>query len=73
MHAIQFVDDDTLPEGHDFAFVEVPDGALIFYRESALTEQTLMDSWAAYRALRREPPVEPTSAPEWKRFMYGVA
>lgn len=51
-HAIQFVDDDALPEGHDFAFVGLPDGGgLIFYRRSALSPESLEGSWAAYRAL----------------------
>lgn len=74
MHAIQFVSDEVMPEGHDFIFVQVPTGALVFYRESAITPKTLEDSWAAYRALRRYPPVEPTSAPidafwaEWPEY-----
>jgi hypothetical protein len=49
-HAINFVDDCELPEDQDFLFVAIPAGALIFYRESALTPKTLEDSWAAYRA-----------------------
>lgn len=66
MHSITFVDDDAIPEGHDFVFLEVPEGALIFYRKSALTEENLMDSWAAYRALQRQrPPTAPTSVPTW--------
>jgi len=78
-HCITFVDDDALPAGHDFVFVELPAGAHIFYRESALTEQTLEDSWAAYRALRRIPPVEPTRATsmqdwaEWDSGLTGCA
>ena len=51
MHAIHFVDDSELPEGCDFLFVAIPEGGLIFYRESALSPQSLEDSWAAYRAL----------------------
>lgn len=56
MYGIQFV--DALPEGHDFMFVQTDGGALIFYREDALTPETLEDSWAAYRAivLSSEPP-----------------
>lgn len=50
-YGIRFVDDDALPAGHDFLFVEMPGGAMIFYRESALSPQSLEDSWAAYRAL----------------------
>lgn len=52
MHAIYFVDDSELPAGHDFVLVEIPDGALVFYRESALSPQVLEDSWTAYRELR---------------------
>lgn len=62
-HCITIVDDDAaFPQGHNFVFVTLPSGALhIFYRRSALTEETLMDSWAAYRAmLRRQPPKYPT-------------
>lgn len=49
-HAINFVDDCELPEEQDFLFVAIPAGALIFYRESAVTPKTLEDSWAAFRA-----------------------
>lgn len=49
-HAINFVDEAALPEGQDFLFVSIPSGALIFYRESALSPAVLEDSWAAYRA-----------------------
>lgn len=61
MHAIHFVDDGELPTGHDFMLVDLPEGALIFYRESALSPQPLEDSWAAYRALggpSRDTPAE---------------
>lgn len=51
MYDIKFVDDDALPQGHDFLFAQIPGGALIFYRRSALSEESLKDSWAAYRAL----------------------
>lgn len=50
MHAINFVDDCELPEGQDFIYLAIPDGALIFYRESAVNPATLEDSWAAHRA-----------------------
>lgn len=80
MHCIKFVEDQEMPEGHDFILVETPDGALLFYREGALTEETLMDSWSAYRALRRRPPVEPTRmAPVdaahvyWREYAHLVA
>lgn len=51
MHAIQMVDDATMPDGLDFMFVQLDDGAMIFYRESAICAEVLEDSWAAYRAL----------------------
>lgn len=63
-YGIRFVDDSVLPKGHDFLFVELPDGALIFYRESAVTPETLEDSWAAYRALGGPRPTRPTPASE---------
>jgi hypothetical protein len=70
LHTIYFVSDEAIPAGHDFIFVEIPAGALIFYRESAITPQVLEDSWAAYRALRKSPPVEPTYAPPWMGMLY---
>lgn len=53
-YGITFVDDDALMDGHDFAFVAMPDGGWIFYRESTLSPGSLEDSWAAYRALLGE-------------------
>ena len=63
-HAIRFVDDDALPEGHDFAFVGLPGGGgWIFYRQSAVDPKVLEDSWTAYRALvETEPPPRLTIA-----------
>lgn len=62
MHAINFVGDDQLAEGHDFLFLAIPDGGLIFYRESALGPGSLEDSWTAYRALRDRDRDTPTEA-----------
>lgn len=59
MHAIEIVDDEHMPDGHDFVFVDLADGAVILYRRSALTRTTLEDSWAAYRALLGEQPTPP--------------
>jgi hypothetical protein len=50
-YGITFVDDGAMMDGHDFAFVAIPDGGWIFYRESTLSPESLEDSWAAYRAL----------------------
>ena len=69
MHHISFASDEDMPEWHDFIFIQVPEGALIFYREGAVTPKTLEESWAAYRALERRPPVGPTQAPV-ERPMY---
>lgn len=59
-HHITIVDDDALPEGHDFVFVNLPDGAHIFYRRSTLDVGPLEDSWAAFRALTTDKPRTPT-------------
>jgi hypothetical protein len=77
VHCIQFVSDEVLPEGHDFVFVELPAGAAIFYRESALSPQSLEDSWTAYRSLSARPPQQPQPmAPEFPlilRQLHGLA
>lgn len=57
MHAIRFVDDDAMPEGHDFVLVQTPAGAAIFYRISAITPRLLEESWAAYRSMRTTQPM----------------
>lgn len=59
-HRITIVDDDVMPDGHDFVFIRHSAGAHIFYRRSTLDEGPLEDSWAAYRALMwRQPPRSP--------------
>jgi hypothetical protein len=55
-YGITFVDDDALMAGHEFAFVVMPEGSWIFYRESDLSPSSLEDSWAAYRALLADEP-----------------
>jgi hypothetical protein len=63
-HGITFVDDTELADGHDFALIALPDGGVwIFFGESAVTPETLEDSWTAYRAvvgIDREP------EPHWR-------
>lgn len=59
-HNITIVDDDALPEGHDFVLVSLPTGPHIFYRRGELEPGPLEDSWAAYRALTRVGPRTPT-------------
>lgn len=59
MHHIRFVDDNELPDGHDFVLVQTPLGAAIFYRASAVTPQVLEASWAAYRSMRTTRPAMP--------------
>ena len=64
MHAIDFVSDDQMPAGHDFMFIEVPhEGGLIFYRESAVSPESLEGSWAAFRAIVASPPPPPLEPP----------
>lgn len=49
---IEFVDDEVMPEGHDFILVSEGDGEeRLFYRRSAVTPRTLERSWEAYRRL----------------------
>jgi hypothetical protein len=67
MHTIHFVDDSELPDGHDFLFIGIPDGALIFYRAGALTPQNLEDSWAAYRARSGQNPPSQRAA-DWSHL-----
>jgi hypothetical protein len=54
MHRITFVDDDVLPEGHDFVFVQVEADYMVFLKTSAVCPHTLEVAWAAYRALCEE-------------------
>jgi len=44
MYRIEFVDDDVLPEGHDFMLLTDNVSALLFYRRSAVTPGNLEDS-----------------------------
>lgn len=54
MYGIDYV--DALPGGRDFMFIDLGDGALIYYRRDALTPANLEDSWAAFRACQETPP-----------------
>lgn len=58
MHRVRFVDDDALPEGHDFVFVTIGEQQVGFLRRSAVSEQLITDAWAALRATH-EPVPEP--------------
>jgi hypothetical protein len=56
MHAIRFVKDDEMPDGHDFIAIATAAGdRLVVYRASAVTPAILEDSWAAVRALEGPP------------------
>lgn len=61
-HNVTIVDDDALPEGHDFLFVDHPAGAHIFYRRSTLGAQSIRDSWTAGRAVQQRKPTRPPIA-----------
>lgn len=63
MHAIRFISDEHMPEGHDWLYVDIPNGALVFIRDSALLERNFEEAWDAYRAAKTYPPMEPTEAP----------
>lgn len=64
MYGIRFVGDDELPEGHDFVFAHAGESAMIFYRESAVSPESLEDSWAAYRATLGRQPRDPSELRE---------
>lgn len=51
MYAVEFVGDDALPAGHDFMLVQTPEGAIVYMKQSAITQETIESSWAAYRAV----------------------
>lgn len=61
-YEIRFVRDEDMPQGQDFALCVGGPRVVILYRASAVratvdpdrAARVLEDSWAAYRALRRE-------------------
>jgi hypothetical protein len=57
MHQVRFVDDDELPEGHDFVLVQVGTDYMAFLKTSTVNPKSLELAWAAYRALCDRPPV----------------
>lgn len=52
--AVQFLSDEEMASGHDFAFVETPCRVLLLIRESALTPRTITDALTAYHAIEEE-------------------
>lgn len=75
MHQIHFVEE--LPAGHDFLLATGPDGAVVYYRRSAVTPEVLESSWAAYRAalsagLAPDPGPEPARAPQGRPGLVAV-
>lgn len=50
---------DALPEGHDFVLIQTADLVAAVYRRDAVTEEVLLDSWAAIRALAGQPAPAP--------------
>jgi hypothetical protein len=56
---ITFVDDEDMPEGHDFLLIAEGGEARLFYRRSAIAPRMLEGSWRAYRRLvgiEKDPP-----------------
>lgn len=59
--AVRLVDDDALPDGHDFVFVSLDNGGVgwIFYRQGALGAELIEESWRAGSALGKPEPARP--------------
>lgn len=51
MYGVRFIDDDALPEGHDYAMIRTAEDTVFFFKRSKLTPRVLEQAWAAYRAL----------------------
>lgn len=47
-HQIRFIDDDELPDGHDWMLVREEDHYYFFVKRSRVTQEVLMEGWAAY-------------------------
>lgn len=54
-YMIRFTDDDALPTGHDWMLIRMPDAYFFFIRRSGVTEEALMEGWAAYAQLASRP------------------
>lgn len=52
---IRFTDDDALPTGHDWMLIRTPDAFCFFIKRSGVTEDALMEGWAAYAQLASRP------------------
>ena len=50
-HAVQFIPDDTLPEGFEWALAEVGDEITFLVEQSHVRPEVLEEAWAAYRLL----------------------
>lgn len=52
MHTIQLVNSTALPLGHDFMVLQAGVDNVTFYRETAISAETIESAWAALTALR---------------------
>lgn len=50
-YTVRFVDDDKL--SLDWVLIEEPEGYLFIVRRSAVTPQSLVESWSAFAVLER--------------------
>lgn len=54
-YTIRFTDDDALPTGHDWMLIRTPDAYYFFIKRSGVTEDALMEGWAAYARMAARP------------------
>jgi hypothetical protein len=51
-YGVKIVEDDALPEEHEWAFVKTDDGLLLVMTRTAVNdERTLEECWSAYRSI----------------------
>lgn len=62
-HEVAFIDDNALPEGHDWALVEVAGDVYFVVKRSRVSPQVLEEGWAAFRHLQRSRPTTTVPAP----------
>lgn len=56
-YGVSFVQEDALPDGVDWVFIEVDDTLYFAIKKDRVTAETLADAWAAFRLLECPAPV----------------
>jgi hypothetical protein len=53
-HEVHFINDDEMPDGHDWMLLKVGDEVHCLVRRSRVRECVLEDAWSGYRYLASE-------------------